>query len=38
MDFRIILSLSKVVLTREASDLLHEAMMLLGANGIEESF
>ena len=38
LDFRIMLSLSKVVLTREATDLVHDAMMLLGGNGIEEAF
>ena len=38
VDFRIMLGLSKVVFTREATDLVHEAMMLLGGNGIEESF
>lgn len=36
--FRIMLSLCKPVLTREATRLLHEAMMLLGGNGIEERF
>jgi alkylation response protein AidB-like acyl-CoA dehydrogenase len=37
-DFRILLSLCKSVITRQAADLLHEAMMLLGGNGIEERF
>ena len=38
LDFRLMLSLCKPVLTRQATSLLHEAMMLLGANGIEERF
>ncbi len=38
LDFRILLSLCKPVLTREATDLIHEAIMLLGGNGIEERF
>lgn len=37
-DFRVLLSLAKPVVTRRASALLHEALMLLGANGIEERF
>lgn len=37
-DFRVMLSLCKTVLTRRATRLLHEAMMLLGGNGIEERF
>lgn len=37
-EFRVMLSLSKVVLTREATELLHDAMMLLGGNGVEERF
>jgi len=37
-DFRILLSLAKSVLTREATSHLHEAMAVLGGNGIEESF
>ena len=37
-DFRIMLSLCKSVITRQATALLHEAMMLLGGNGIEERF
>lgn len=37
-DFRIMLSLCKTVLTRRATRLLHDAMMLLGGNGIEERF
>lgn len=38
IDFRVMLSLCKPVLTRESTRLLHEAMMLLGGNGIEERF
>jgi alkylation response protein AidB-like acyl-CoA dehydrogenase len=37
-DFRILLSLAKPAMTREATAILHEAMMLLGGNGIEERF
>lgn len=37
-DFRIMMSLSKAVLTFETTRHLHEAMMLLGGNGIEERF
>jgi len=37
-DFRVLLSLCKRTLTRRASELLHEAMGLLGGNGIEEAF
>jgi alkylation response protein AidB-like acyl-CoA dehydrogenase len=37
-DFRVLLSLAKPVITRRASALVHEAMLLLGANGIEERF
>ncbi len=37
-DFRVLLSLAKPVITQRASMLLHEAVMLLGANGIEERF
>ncbi len=37
-DFRILLSLAKPVLTRQATALLHEAMSILGGNGIEERF
>ncbi|MFW6192649.1 MAG: acyl-CoA dehydrogenase family protein, partial [Gemmatimonadota bacterium] len=37
-DFRVLLSLCKPVLTRRSTRLLHEAMMLLGGNGIEEEF
>ena len=36
--FRVLLSLAKPVLTRRASLLAHEAILLLGANGIEERF
>lgn len=38
LDFRYLLSLSKPVLTREATMRLHEAIMVLGGNGIEEGF
>jgi alkylation response protein AidB-like acyl-CoA dehydrogenase len=37
-DFRIMLSLCKSVITRQGTELLHEAMMVLGGNGIEERF
>ena len=37
-DFRVLLSLCKPVLTRRSTAMLHEAMMLLGGNGIEEGF
>jgi alkylation response protein AidB-like acyl-CoA dehydrogenase len=37
-EFRVLLSLAKPVLTRRASDLAHDAVLLLGANGIEERF
>ncbi|MEO8485751.1 MAG: acyl-CoA dehydrogenase family protein [Betaproteobacteria bacterium] len=36
--FRVLLSLAKPVLTRRASTLVHDAIMLLGANGVEERF
>jgi alkylation response protein AidB-like acyl-CoA dehydrogenase len=38
LDFRYLLSLAKPVLTREATALVHEAVMLLGGNGVEERF
>lgn len=38
LDFRYLLSLTKPVLTREATAQVHEAMMLLGGNGMEERF
>jgi alkylation response protein AidB-like acyl-CoA dehydrogenase len=38
LDFRVMLSLCKTVLTRRCTGLLHESMMLLGGNGIEERF
>jgi putative acyl-CoA dehydrogenase len=38
LDFRYLLSLAKPGLTRQATDLIHEAMMLLGGNGMEERF
>jgi putative acyl-CoA dehydrogenase len=38
VDFRCLLSLCKPVLTRQTTDLLHEGIMLLGGNGIEERF
>ncbi len=37
-DFRILLSLAKPVLTRMATARIHEAMMVLAGNGIEERF
>jgi alkylation response protein AidB-like acyl-CoA dehydrogenase len=37
-DFRCLLSLCKAALTRDATRLLHEAMLLLGGNGMEERF
>lgn len=37
-DFRILMSLSKAVITYQATHLLHEAMLLMGGNGIEERF
>ncbi len=38
MDFRILLSLCKPVLTMTSTRMTHEAMLLLGGNGIEERF
>jgi len=38
LDFRILLSLCKPVVTRAATNQIHECMMLLGGNGIEERF
>jgi alkylation response protein AidB-like acyl-CoA dehydrogenase len=38
LDFRYILGLCKSVLTRLATDRLHDAIMVLGGNGIEERF
>jgi acyl-CoA dehydrogenase len=38
VHFRILLSLAKPVWTRRATTLLHDAMMVLGGNGIEERF
>ncbi len=38
LDFRVLMSLCKPVVTRDATRLLHESMMLLGGNGIEERF
>jgi alkylation response protein AidB-like acyl-CoA dehydrogenase len=38
LDFRYLLSLAKPVLTREATLIIHEAIMLLGGNGVEERF
>jgi alkylation response protein AidB-like acyl-CoA dehydrogenase len=38
VDFRCLLSLCKPALTRQATGLLHEAMLLLGGNGMEERF
>jgi hypothetical protein len=37
-DFRVLLSLAKPALTHQATGILHEAMMLLAGNGIEERF
>jgi alkylation response protein AidB-like acyl-CoA dehydrogenase len=37
-EFRIMLSLAKPVHTRRATALLHDAILLLGGNGIEERF
>lgn len=37
-DFRVLLSLCKPALTRRSTRLLHDAMMLLGGQGIEEEF
>lgn len=38
LDFRIMMSLCKPILTRRCSVMIHEAMMLLAGNGIEERF
>lgn len=38
LDFRLLLSLAKPHTTRESTRLLHEAMMVLGGNGLEEAF
>jgi putative acyl-CoA dehydrogenase len=38
LDFRYLLSLTKPVLTRDATALIHETIMLLGGNGVEERF
>ncbi len=38
LDFRYMLSLCKPLLTLEATRLVHESIMLLGANGVEERF
>jgi len=38
LDFRLLLSLCKPVLTRLATERLHDAIMVLGGNGIEERF
>ena len=38
IDFRCMLSLCKPVLTRLATERLHDAIMVLGGNGIEERF
>src|SRR4029453_9330423 len=37
-DFRVLLSLAKPILTRRASELAPAAVVVLGANGIEERF
>ncbi len=38
LDFRYMLGLCKVVFTRLATEHLHDAMLVLGANGLEEQF
>lgn len=38
LDFRYLVSLSKAVLTKQATGMLREAMMILAGNGIEERF
>jgi alkylation response protein AidB-like acyl-CoA dehydrogenase len=38
VDFRVLLSLAKPALTREGTRGVHEAIMVLGGNGIEERF
>ena len=38
LDFRFMVSLSKAVLTKQATGMLREAMMILAGNGIEERF
>lgn len=38
LDWRVMLGLCKAELTRRATRLLHEAVLILGGNGIEESF
>ncbi len=38
LDFRIMVSLCKAVLTKQATGMLREAMMILAGNGIEERF
>jgi hypothetical protein len=38
LDFRYMLSLCKPVLTRLATDRVHDAILVLGGNGIEERF
>lgn len=37
-DFRVLLSLAKPAITRRATAALHDAILLLGANGVEERF
>ena len=38
LDFRYLLSLCKPVFTRQATESIHDCIMLLGGNGIEEHF
>ena len=38
LDFRYMMSLCKPVLTKESTELIHECIMLVGGNGIEEEF
>jgi acyl-CoA dehydrogenase len=38
LDFRLLISMAKPVLTADATQLVHEAIMVHGANGIEEVF
>lgn len=38
LDFRYLMSMAKPVLTHQATQLIHECIMILGGNGIEEEF
>ena len=38
LDFRYMMSLAKAVFTNECTQLMHRALMILGANGMEERF